>query len=76
MTVGGTGDILAGICTGMLAIKRYDDDLFKTAEMAVKLNGSIGDILKKKAGFGFISSDFLLMIPLLIITRVNEKLAS
>jgi len=56
MTVGGTGDILAGLCAGFLA---QGNSLFDSARAAAKVNGRIGDRLKKKLGYGFISSDFL-----------------
>jgi hydroxyethylthiazole kinase-like uncharacterized protein yjeF len=59
MTVGGTGDILAGLVTGYLSQK---NNLFISAYNASKLNGKIGDKLKKELGYGFIASDFLKII--------------
>lgn len=53
----GTGDVLAGICAGILAKTK---DLKRSAEAAAWLNGYIGDILlKKKKGYYFIASDLL-----------------
>ncbi|MBD3355221.1 NAD(P)H-hydrate dehydratase, partial [Candidatus Woesearchaeota archaeon] len=49
MTVGGTGDILAGITAGLIA---QSNDLFNSAVNAAKLNGKIGDYLLKKKGIG------------------------
>jgi NAD(P)H-hydrate epimerase len=58
MTVGGTGDILAGLCAGYLAQTRH---LFESAAMASHNCKKIGDSLLKRSnfGFGFIASDFL-----------------
>ncbi len=56
MTVGGTGDVLSGICAGLLCQGR---SLFDSARLGARLNGQIGDRLQKKLGFGFIASDFL-----------------
>src|SRR3989338_3981718 len=55
MTVGGTGDVLAGLCAGYAFLT----DLFNAAVMASKLNKKIGDKLKKELGNGLIASDFL-----------------
>ena len=55
MTVGGTGDVLAGLCAGLACY----NNLFDAAVKASKLNKKIGDKLKKKLGFGFIASDFM-----------------
>jgi NAD(P)H-hydrate epimerase len=61
MTVGGTGDILAGLCVGYLAQTK---DILESAVMASHNCKRIGDGLLKKSnfGFGFISSDFLKVI--------------
>ncbi|MBU2561777.1 MAG: NAD(P)H-hydrate dehydratase [Nanoarchaeota archaeon] len=58
MTVGGTGDILAGLCAGYLA---QTADLFTSAGLASHNCKRIGDLLLKRSnfGFGFIASDFL-----------------
>ncbi|MBI2549468.1 NAD(P)H-hydrate dehydratase [Candidatus Woesearchaeota archaeon] len=60
MTVGGTGDVLAGICAGFLC---RTNDPFSSACCAAYLNGWIGDLLKEELGYGFIASDFLPWIP-------------
>jgi len=53
----GTGDVLAGLCSGILAQTK---DLIKSAEAAAWLNGYIGDILKKKKkGYYYIASDLI-----------------
>ncbi|MBI4210785.1 MAG: NAD(P)H-hydrate dehydratase [Candidatus Diapherotrites archaeon] len=54
MTVGGTGDLLAGICTGFLALKA---EPLEAAAAAAFVNGMAGDALLKKVGYTFIASD-------------------
>lgn len=56
MTKGGTGDVLAGICAGLVA-QKYG--LFEASCIAAYLNGAIGDLEKKKRGYSFIASDML-----------------
>lgn len=60
MTVGGTGDVLAGLCAGLLA---QEKDLFKSACAAAYANGKAGDLLLKKYGYGFTASDLLNELP-------------
>jgi len=59
MTVGGTGDVLAGLCAGFLA---QDNSLFDSACAAAYLNGAVGEKLLKKLGYGFVASDFIVEI--------------
>lgn len=56
MTVGGTGDVLAGIAVGFLAQGYSKED---SAYAAAFLNGVLGDALKKKKGYSFIASDLV-----------------
>ncbi len=65
MTVGGTGDVLAGLCAGLLATEK---DLFAAASYSAYINGEIGDALKKEMGYGFMASDMINRIPL-VMTR-------
>jgi len=60
MTVGGTGDSLAGICAGFSALGL---SLFDSAVAAAFVNGKIGDKLYKKMGYSYIASDFAKEIP-------------
>lgn len=56
MTVGGSGDVLAGLCAGFLAQTK---DLWQAACLSAYINGAIGDYLKKKKGYSFIASDLV-----------------
>ena len=60
MTVGGTGDVLAGLCAGLLA---QEKGLFKAACAAAYINGTAGNLLLKKYGYGFMASDLLEWLP-------------
>ncbi|MAF89023.1 MAG: NAD(P)H-hydrate dehydratase [Candidatus Pacebacteria bacterium] len=63
MTVGGTGDVLAGIVAGFLAqgLSSYD-----AAQYAAYVNGRAGDECYRQFGYSFIASDILKMIPQVI----------
>lgn len=62
MTIGGTGDVLAGITAGLIA---QSGDLYNSAVAAAELNGKIGDYLLKKKGIGFTASDMIDLIPVI-----------
>ena len=59
MTVGGTGDVLAGI-TGALAAKT---DAFTAASAAAFLSGLSGNLCLDKKGYSFTAADVLEKIP-------------
>jgi len=59
MTVGGTGDVLAGI-TGALASIR---DPVTAAGVAAYVNGSAGDLVVDERGYGLLATDLLDRIP-------------
>jgi NAD(P)H-hydrate epimerase len=63
MTVGGTGDTLAGICGSLLARKV---DPFEAACAACYINGKAGDLAAKRLGEGFLASDLIDEIPKVI----------
>lgn len=63
MTVGGTGDVLAGLAAGILA---QEKDLFKAAAAAAYVNGKAGDLLLRKYGYGFTASDLLAELPVVL----------
>ncbi len=54
MTVGGTGDVLAGLCAGLVA---QGNNLFESACAAAYLNGYAGDLLYRELGYGFTATD-------------------
>lgn len=58
MTKAGTGDVLAGLCSGYLA---QSNELEKSAITACYINGQIGDMLLKqrKGEFSYIASDLV-----------------
>ncbi len=56
MAKAGTGDVLAGLCAGLLA---QTGDLFKSACAAAYINGKVGEKLEKKMGRTFIASDII-----------------
>ncbi|UCH72009.1 MAG: NAD(P)H-hydrate dehydratase [Thermoplasmatales archaeon] len=60
MTVGGTGDVLAGI-TGALLSK--DVDPFNAASIGTFINGSAGNFAFKKWSYGLIATDVIEEIP-------------
>lgn len=60
MTVGGTGDVLAGLVAALIA---QGIDLFDAALNGAKINGMAGDLCYEKMGYGFIASDMLERIP-------------
>ena len=63
MTVGGTGDTLAGIC-GCFLSQGFDRVL--TAGAAAYLNGRAGELAKKDLGPGLLASDIVKYIPKVI----------
>jgi len=54
MTVGGTGDVLAGVAAALIAQK---NPVFVAAQIATYLNGSAGDEAFKEFGNGLTASD-------------------
>jgi hydroxyethylthiazole kinase-like uncharacterized protein yjeF len=63
MTVGGTGDTLAGICGCFLAQKF---DLITTASAAAYLNGKAGELASRDLGVGLLATDLIEYIPRII----------
>ena len=60
MTVGGTGDVLAGIIGGLVAQK---NDLFEAATAGAYINGLAGDFAAEKMGYNLLATDLLEWIP-------------
>ena len=63
MTVGGTGDALAGIVTALLSIKL---NAFDSACLGVFINGIAGDEAFKSKGNGFSATDLVSYVPVVI----------
>jgi NAD(P)H-hydrate epimerase len=59
MTVGGTGDVLAGV-TGALAATQEPVD---AAAIAAYANGRAGDIVVEEWGHGLLASDMVEAVP-------------
>jgi len=64
MTVGGTGDTLAGIACALLSQKH---SAFESACMAAYINGAAGNLAKKKYGYSLIASDLISEIPAIMV---------
>lgn len=60
MTVGGTGDSLAGLCGGLLAKKVAP---FLAARMAAFANGYAGNLAFEERSYGMMTSDLIEKIP-------------
>ncbi|MDI9611132.1 MAG: NAD(P)H-hydrate dehydratase [Archaeoglobales archaeon] len=59
MTVGGTGDVLAGICGALLCL----DDAFHSACAGAFINGFAGDLCLEKFGYNYTSMHLIEMLP-------------
>lgn len=60
MSVGGTGDVLAGITAGLLSrgVRPFD-----AARLAAFVNGTAGDIAFQEMGYGFLATDVAERVP-------------
>ena len=70
MTVGGTGDVLAGIVGGFLA---QGIDPFRAAVAGAFVNGAAGDFAVDVFGFHIKASDLIDMIPSVIDDPMFHK---
>lgn len=59
MTVGGTGDVLAGICGAFLC----NDDAFHAASASAFLNGFAGDLCFERFGYNYTAIELINAIP-------------
>ena len=62
MTVGGTGDLLAGLVGGLIA---QGHEAFEAAYLGSYINGAAGDLAAEYYGYNFVASDILKYIPLI-----------
>jgi NAD(P)H-hydrate epimerase len=60
MTVGGTGDVLAGICVGLLS---KGVEPFDAARIAAFTNGAAGDLAFNDQCYGLLATDVIENIP-------------
>ena len=63
MTVGGTGDVLMGIVSGMMAQKASP---FAAARIAAFTNGVAGNIAFEEKSYGLLATDIIDKIPLVL----------
>jgi len=63
MTHGGTGDVLCGVIAGLIA---QGNTLFESAKIGTYVNGKSADRLLKRMGLGYIASDLIDEIPLVL----------
>ena len=56
MTVGGSGDVLAGIVGGYIAQSKK---LFESATHAAFVNGRLGEHMFKQRGYGYTAFDMI-----------------
>jgi len=69
MTVGGTGDVLAGII-GALVSKGVEP--FNAARMGIFINGCAGNLAFKKYSYGLIATDIIEQIPNVLKKYLSE----
>ncbi len=60
MSVGGTGDVLAGITAGLVSKKVSP---FNASRISAFMNGSAGDLAFEKNSYGLVATDLLERIP-------------
>ncbi len=60
MTVGGTGDVLSGIVSGLMA---QNVDPFEAAVAGAFVNGAAGDFVASELGFHMVATDIIDWIP-------------
>ncbi len=63
MTVGGTGDVLSGIVSGLIA---QHVDPFEAAVAGAFVNGAAGDFVAEEIGFHMVATDIIDWIPRLL----------
>jgi NAD(P)H-hydrate epimerase len=65
MTVGGTGDVLAGICGALLC----QLPAFEAACIAAYVNGRAGEVVAARQGGGMLASDLVNEIPKILFQK-------
>ena len=69
MTVGGTGDVLSGIISGLLARNRNP---LESAAIAAYLNGLCGEHVQKEMGIHIVASDLINALP--YVSKTFDKI--
>ena len=69
MTVGGTGDVLAGICGALLCTL----PAFEAACIAAYVNGRAGEAVAAERGGGLIASDIVEKIPAILYGKERSR---
>lgn len=67
MSVGGTGDVLAGLVGGLIS---KGHEVFEAAFLASYINGAAGDLSKEAYGYNFLASDVLDQIPRIFMETI------
>jgi NAD(P)H-hydrate epimerase len=70
MTVGGTGDVLSGIVSGLLA---QGVDAFRAAVAGAFVSGAAGDLAEEQLGYHLTPTDLLDRIPRLMNDPMCHK---
>jgi ADP-dependent NAD(P)H-hydrate dehydratase / NAD(P)H-hydrate epimerase len=69
MTVGGTGDVLAGLIAGLLSKKV---EPFNAVCMGIFINGAAGNLAFKKYSYGLVATDIIEQIPNVLKKYLSE----
>jgi len=69
MTVGGTGDVLVGIVSGLMALHA---DPFEAAVCGAFVNGAAGDFVVSKVGYHMVATDIIEWIPKVFKTPMDH----
>lgn len=70
MTVGGTGDVLAGVVAGLLAQRI---ETFRAAVAGAFVNGACGDLAEEQSGFHLTPTDLIEFIPKVMNEPICHK---
>lgn len=70
MSVGGTGDVLAGLVGGLIS---KGHDVFEAAFLGSYINGAAGDLSMESYGYNFLASDVLDHIPRIFMKDQLDK---
>jgi NAD(P)H-hydrate epimerase len=71
MSVGGTGDVLAGQVVGLLS---RGIDPFNAARIAAYVNGAAGDLAYLTLGFSLLATDVIDRIPFVLKQQLDRYL--